>query len=514
MQLQFILRLSSVLASVLITSTAVALPTELRGSLLKLPALSSGQAARLSLQTPDGLYELKLGRAYARRPTAYLRAGQSLNSSFWDLPLLFRGSIRAKRGQRLPGKLRGVAADLYHGQLALRFYGTRSLRLYTATFPLAGDARRLGRLSHLPSNFPLNCAFERGSTTASVGNLALASVDRPRRALDFAADLDAEYLDAAGGSEGAAAEVAQSMNVVNGIYGDQLGVEVALVEQNEFSDAGSQPYQTNEAEDLRDQVAAYRNANPFSASFDAAQLFTGKEMYLPDPDIGTGIVGISYLSIHDDFSDPGTVCRYDNDYSYTVVERYVPSGRSFSATYQGVLTAHELGHNLSLFHINSGVMYFAPSSSDSAFAYESIASALQYMQVHGQCLDQIGPGVSMDSLRFRLGRLTARLSPNNYLGESCSLRLYAAGGREILLSDTRRHSEATLIKSVPISSASVSLKANVGDGRSAAKNYYLLAEMLCDGQIRGVSGMQRISSRFAQRSSFYKSLRKNIRRTS
>lgn len=468
---------------------AAASPTELRGSIRQLRSLAPGKRALVSIKTPEGIYAVWLTRVAPRKPVA--RSENNLSQIASRSPLLFRGEIFPRNMQSLPSKLLGVAADIYNGKLNLRFYGKRTLRLYTAKFPLKNDSVIHGRLSHLPSQFPLNCAVSGGQDSPTVGSLALIRAARSRRVLDFAADADYEFQAAAGGSEAAGVEISQAMNVVNAIYSDQLGVEVNLVTQNVFTDEISQPYQTSEAEDLRDSVAAYRNSTPFEVVADASQLFTGKDMYVGSPGSGSGVVGISYLSIYPDYSDPGTVCRFDGLYSYTVVERY-----DSDVTYLGVLTAHELGHNLSLFHAESGVMNPAPNPSDTGFSSDSIETALNYIDQQGSCLTSIGPAVTMDSLRIRGGKFQAHFTPSNYAGEECKLRLFASGNHHDLLSDDRRHSRAKLLRSKKVTSDSaISFKGSVGEGRSRRKiAYYAIGEMYCNGEVSATSEVRSVRS--------------------
>jgi hypothetical protein len=338
--------------------------------------------------------------------------------------------------------------------------------------------------------FPVRCASAAGlGESATVSNFALIREASVRRVLEFAADADYEFfLDMGGDLSDANAELAAAINVVNGIYGEQLGLEVVATAQNIFTDS-SQPYTTNEATALLDLFASHRNTNPFGGEVDAANLFTGKSMF--EPSVGQNIVGIAYLSINEDFSDPGVICRYSNQYSYSITER-----TSSNTTYLGVLAAHEVGHNLSLFHTASGVMNSAPSPSDTSFSNDSVSAATTYINTFGSCLARLGPGLSLSRARVRNQSFTALLSLQEYSGESCSVRLYASGNRFDLITDSRRHTRAKLLRKRAVSSAEeIRFQGKLRGAAGGAKvPYYVAGELRCDGQITAVSEIRSLKS--------------------
>lgn len=478
-------------ASLILPLCAWGAPSAIQGQLSRLKQLRLGESAHLSIRTPDGMQALVLHRHQPRRsPELTVDNIVQEDISSLEQPTLFQGRLRTRRGQIARSKLSGVAADLYRNQLRIRFYGRRSTRFYTVAANL--EDFNQARISHLPASFPLACAQESAAGSSSlpnVGSMARISAGRSRRVMELALDGDYEYYQDNGSSLATTnAEMLSIVNVLDGIYSDQLSISVSLVAQNVFTSV-SQPYVTSSAEDLRDSFAAYRNSNPFGVSVDASHLLTGKIMYVPG--FGTGIVGISYLSIYDDYSDPGTVCRFNNQYSYTVVERV-----NSSTTYSAILTAHEIGHNLSLFHTDSGIMNPAPEPSETNFSASSLSSALAYIDEFGTCLASVGPTITLNSSRVRSGKFSSSFTPGNYSGENCTLKMYGSENRYDLPEDARRHSAAKLLISKAVSSnAEKKFEGSVGTSTSRSKRkVYFIGELSCDGEIASTSEIRNIST--------------------
>ncbi|MBN8550723.1 MAG: hypothetical protein J0M12_15520 [Deltaproteobacteria bacterium] len=486
-----------VLASSLLLApgTVHGAPSTVVGEIAKLEGLPFGKIARISVRTPEGIQPLTLWRQKSPRTSVVSVNDAPLAPEFTPAsPLLFQGRIRFRQGQSPRSQLSGVAASIYRGKLKLHFYGHRSTRLYTlSSKELKSGAR--AAITHLPSSFPIRCAKDALPTpegAATIGAAALFMPAKSHRVLDLALDADYEFFQALGSNlQDALAEIDSVVNIVNGIYRDQLTVSVVAVAKNVFTSA-SQPYLTSNAEALLDSVAAYRNVTPFSAPNNSGHLLTGKTMFVPG--FGTGIVGISYLSINDDFSDPGTICRYGNQYSYTVTSRV-----SANTAYTAVVTAHELGHNLSLFHVNSGTMKPAPLPTDTAFAMSSMSNALTYIESFGACLAQDSPSVHLNSIRIHRGKFVSSFSTDDVGDQTCKLRVFGSDSLPILESEARRNSEATLLLGRTITSSGTrNFSATPGYRSNGGKTkYYIAAELRCAGEVVAMSEARSVTSRLS-----------------
>jgi hypothetical protein len=123
------------------------------------------------------------------------------------------------------------------------------------------------------------------------------------------------------------------LNVVDGIFSEQVGVAITATEVAVFDDS-SDPFTTSNAQALLDQVGRYRIATPAIAAAGLAHLVTGRNLTKRDPqnNIDDSIVGIAYLF---------GVC--EKEIGVSVSERLDP----FSSA---LVAAHEFGHNFGAPH--------------------------------------------------------------------------------------------------------------------------------------------------------------------
>jgi Metallo-peptidase family M12/Domain of unknown function DUF11 len=121
------------------------------------------------------------------------------------------------------------------------------------------------------------------------------------------------------------AELLARMNIVDGIFSGQLGVDLVVSQLKVFT-TSSEPFTTNQGADLLDQVAQYRNSVAALRDTGLAHLVTGR-------DITDNIAGIAYV---------GTIC--DSAHGVGISE-----GR-YDLTTTALIAAHEIGHNFGASH--------------------------------------------------------------------------------------------------------------------------------------------------------------------
>ncbi|HHQ15203.1 MAG TPA: hypothetical protein ENK16_09235 [Chromatiales bacterium] len=138
-------------------------------------------------------------------------------------------------------------------------------------------------------------------------------------------DVVADYEFSTTWGAGAEAEILSRLNMVDGIFSDQLGIDVTVQDLNIF-DVTDDPFTKFDASALLDEVSNYRLARV--VSYGPTHLMTGRDL--------TGTTrGIAYL---------GAACNlsYGAGLSQQVADPWISS----------LTTAHELGHNLGAWHDN------------------------------------------------------------------------------------------------------------------------------------------------------------------
>ncbi len=172
----------------------------------------------------------------------------------------------------------------------------------------------------------LNEKIENG---LAIAGASAQQVVQTRKRLEIATEADAEYVATLGSPALANAEILGIMNVVEGLYADQLTLGVSIVFQHTWSTGD--PFVGINPEELTRSFQGYWNTNypPATTPRDTTHMFTGKSQALSQ---GWAFIGV--------------ICR-SADSAYGV------SGYISWAPGKYLITAHEIGHKLGANHVDA-----------------------------------------------------------------------------------------------------------------------------------------------------------------
>jgi hypothetical protein len=207
---------------------------------------------------------------------------------------------------------------------------------------------------------------------------------------------DHEFTDNVGSDpEGA---IVSRMDVVDGIWYSQVGIEIILGPIAVMTDANDTFSATTDPNDLLSEVAAYRGKLPSGDGTGLTHLMTGRTM-------DGNIVGISYL---------GSVCN--GDYSSSLSQSIV------STTMGALVAAHELGHNFNSIH--DGVPGVCASTPQTYL----MAPTINYSNQFSSCsLGQINALVATASCLKQVTAPTSSTSSDSSTGPSTSSGTTSSG---------------------------------------------------------------------------------------
>ena len=200
---------------------------------------------------------------------------------------------------------------------------------------------------------------------------------------------DHEFTDNIGTDpEGA---IVSRMDVVDGIWYSQVGIEIVLGPITVLTDADDTFSATTDPTDLLAEVATYRGNLPTSDGTGLTHLMTGRSM-------DGNIIGIAYL---------GAVCN--GDYSASLSQSTV------STTMGALVAAHELGHNFNSIHDGvPGVCAATPQT-------YLMAPTINYSNQFSSCsLGQINALVATASCLKKMAAPTSSTSSESSTGPSSS----------------------------------------------------------------------------------------------
>lgn len=205
-------------------------------------------------------------------------------------------------------------------------------------------------------------------------------VDTPQslKRIELATEADFEYVTALGGAIQANNEILSILNLVEGLYEDELSLSISIVFQHTWSTAD--PFSGTNIDATMQSFRGYWNANfPLSTTpRDGAHLFSGK----------SNILGQGWAYV-------GVICSNPN-FAYGV------SGRVDWAPAKFLLTAHEIGHNVGATHVdttqgcsNSLMNIQLTAATPLSFCTYSQNEISTYTAANGSCLSPVA-GCSFD----------------------------------------------------------------------------------------------------------------------
>ncbi|HEV2707510.1 MAG TPA: M12 family metallo-peptidase [Pyrinomonadaceae bacterium] len=157
--------------------------------------------------------------------------------------------------------------------------------------------------------------------------LSAAAATLPlNREIELATEADYEFVSTAGGSSAANAEILSLLNLVDGVYQNDLGISFSVVYQHTWA-TPEDPYTTADSSALLREFQGYWNSNQTAVSRDLAHLWTGR-------DLNGDIIGTAFIA---------SLCQ-------TPLRAYGLSQRVSDISIKIDLTAHEIGHNLGASH--------------------------------------------------------------------------------------------------------------------------------------------------------------------
>ena len=161
-----------------------------------------------------------------------------------------------------------------------------------------------------------------------VGELGTAMAQGPGAVteINVGAIGDFEFTSAQGGAAAAATAITARLNMVDGIYSQQIGVQINVPTMETFSNVNDPFTDVTDASTLLDEVATYRLNTPAQTSQGLTHLYTGR-------DLDTTTVGIAYTNaLCQPFAGAGL------------------SEGNGSVVFDSLVAAHEIGHNFGAPH--------------------------------------------------------------------------------------------------------------------------------------------------------------------
>lgn len=196
----------------------------------------------------------------------------------------------------------------------------------------AADEYVIYRMDDVKSDRPLGCSANLSDKVEYGRGLIspdLAQTVQGYKRFEIATEADYEFVNAMGGVSPANTEILGILNVVDGLYKNELGISVSVVFQHTWSTAD--PYAGTSSDPiLRGLQSYWESTFPQSTTpRDTVHLFSGKSAVLSQ--------GYAFV---------GTVCRFPSS-------AYGLSGYVGWAPGKYLITGHELGHNLGANHVDA-----------------------------------------------------------------------------------------------------------------------------------------------------------------
>lgn len=252
------------------------------------------------------------------------------------------GSVNTFKG-KVSGDDASSVRMFMDGSRVEGFFFTRGDKFYVepaSHFSRSADPANvvIYKAEDIQNPFHINCQnhvqqkIENGKAFANGAGANIVPEVLTLRVVEIATDADFEFVSASGGSVAANADILNSLNMVEGVYENELGLVFSVTFQHTW--ATGDPFGSTGIEGVMRQFQFYWNTNYPSTSAqyarDTAHLFTNKSYARGQ---GWALIDV--------------VCNRPNDsYGVTGLIEWVPA--------KYMLTAHEIGHNLGATHVEAG----------------------------------------------------------------------------------------------------------------------------------------------------------------
>jgi len=345
----------------------------------------------------------------------------------WDGVVLFEGVAR-ERGARKNLRPRQIRGDVIGNRLRLFFSGRRNGRPFVlktrgldgesrariAGVPLTKRIQCTHRGSHLPATEGVSVSAHLPATLPATGTVSLFT---PPRVVEIGIDADFEFFQQFGA--GSLAEMLAILNAAEAQYTDQIGVSFKVV-SSRVSTNPSNPSASKDAETLLDQYRSFI-IGFVGGEADLFHLFTGKEPITFGSGVVVGLAGSPGVA-----GQPGPLCVDPSN------------GFGFSApvpeSLKGILTAHELGHNMGATHpdqdfptqdLPPSIMTSFIEPAGNQFSQYSRGQLADQIIDHGECLDIESKYLSFTA-KVTGSRFQASFVPTSAMGSGCKTSIYAS----------------------------------------------------------------------------------------
>ena len=202
--------------------------------------------------------------------------------------------------------------------------------------------------------------------------------------LDLGAVADFEFAQAFALPPGPEAALLTRFNNVDGLFSEQLGVQITVAEVDVFT-TSNDPFTTSAAPALLDELANYRGATPAQDAQGLTHMFTGR-------DLDGSTAGVAFT---------GAVCARRGPFDTRSFGAGLSQARfPANAVVDSLIAAHEIGHNFGAPHDGDAngacastptTFLMAPSVNGNDQFSECSIDQMQIEIATASCLTPIGP---------------------------------------------------------------------------------------------------------------------------
>jgi Metallo-peptidase family M12B Reprolysin-like/FG-GAP-like repeat/Reprolysin family propeptide len=220
----------------------------------------------------------------------------------------------------------------------------------------------------------ISCPMSIGDKLEAGTEFVSSRIESPTvvaKVLKIATEADFQYVSDFGGSAQANADILETLNMVEGVYENELGITIDVVFQHTW--ATSDPYPSSNANDVLQSFKAFWNTNYPTSQVprDLAHIWTAKP--------NASSQGIAFFQV---------ICSSpQSSYGLTGKLDLVPT--------KFILTAHEIGHNLGANHADGGqscadttMNAILSNITPFTFCGYSRNEVTNYISSNGSCLSQ------------------------------------------------------------------------------------------------------------------------------